>query len=119
MVRLARLALLLVATQVFAGTPGTFRGVVYLGRNTKPGWVYIVGRNDSLRLVHIADANVSYAEEFPPERRRSVPAQDLRPGAEVRVTAEQDAEGNWRASQIEIIRTAVKSSKPRPPQINE
>jgi hypothetical protein len=112
-------ALLLLATSAFAGTPGTFRGVMYPGRDTKPGWVYIVGRNDALRLVHIANAVVSYADEFPEERRRPVPAKDLKPGAEVRVTAEQDSNGEWRASEVEIIRAGTKSSTRRVPRGSE
>jgi len=103
------LAILLLATTASAGTPGTFRGTLYPGRDTKPGWVYIVGRNNTLRLVHIAHARISYAEEFPAKLRAGHPARALRPGADVRVTAEQDQKGNWQASKIEII-----SLKPRP-----
>jgi hypothetical protein len=112
------IAILLLATSAFAGSPGTFRGIMYPGQNTKPGWVYIVGRNDMLRLVHIANAVVSYAEEFPQERRRAVPARDLKPGAEVRVTAEQDSDGEWRASEVEIIRAGSKPPA-RPPKGSE
>jgi hypothetical protein len=97
------LAFLLLTSIAFAGTPGTFRGILYPGRNTKPGWVYIVGRNDTLRLVHIANASIVYAEEFPQRLRRANPAKALRPGADVRVTAEQDKKGNWRAREVEII----------------
>jgi hypothetical protein len=103
------LAILLLGT-AFAGTPGSFRGILYPGTDTKPGWVYVVGRKDMLRLVHIANAVVSYAEEFPQVERQAVPAKDLLPGAEVRVMAEQDANGNWQASEVEIIRAAAKSS---------
>ncbi len=92
---------------------------MYPGQDTKPGWVYIVGRNDALRLVHIANAVVSYAEEFPQNRRRAVPANDLKPGAEVRVTAEQDSTGEWRASEVEIISAAAKHSTRRPPRASE
>jgi hypothetical protein len=113
------IAFLLLATAALAGTPGTFRGIMYPGRDTKPGWVYIVGRNDALRLVHIADAVVSYADEFPQRSRRALPAKDLKPGAEVRVTAEQDSDGEWRASEVEIISAAAKSSRRKSPKSSE
>lgn len=112
-------AFLLLATSAYAGTPGTFRGIMYPGQNTKPGWVYIVGRNDALRLVHIANAVVSYADEFPEARRRPVPAKDLKPGAEVRVTAEQDSDGEWRASEVEIIRASTKPNSRHAPRGSE
>lgn len=115
------LAVMLLTAAAFAGTPGTFRGVLYPGQNTKPGWVYIVGRNETLRLVHIANASVSYAEEFPARLRREKPAKSLRPGADVRITAEQDADGNWEATEVEIIaleaherRRSVPESPARP-----
>jgi hypothetical protein len=97
------LAVVLLAAAAHAGTPGTFRGELYPGQDTKPGWVYIVGRNETLRLVHIANASVFYAEGYPTRLRRQKPATSLKPGTDVRVTAEQDANGNWQATEIEII----------------
>ncbi|HYG99227.1 MAG TPA: hypothetical protein VD837_08845 [Terriglobales bacterium] len=96
-------AVLLLSTAAYAGTPGTFRGIVYSGQDTRPGWVYVVGRNDTLRLVHIKNANFTYAEEFPNRLRRANPAKSLKPGADVRVTAEQDSNGHWQATDVEII----------------
>lgn len=109
-------SILLLTATACAGTPGIFRGVLYPGRDTKPGWVYIVGRNDTLRLVHIAKANIVYAEEFPAELRNVNPAKALKPGADVRVTAEQDAKGNWRASEVEIISPKEKPRRRRNPK---
>ncbi len=86
-----------------AGTPGSFRGVLYKGADTKPGWWYVVGRNDSLRLVYTANASVTYAEEVPEEDRKPRPRRSLVPGTEVRVTAEQDGKGAWRATEVEIL----------------
>jgi len=100
----ARIAVvLLLSTVAFAGTPGSFRGVLYEGTDTKPGWWYVVGRNDSLRLVYVGRASVTYAEEVPREDRRPIAAQSLTAGAEVRVTAEQDGKGEWRATEVEIL----------------
>lgn len=105
------LAVLLLATAAYGGTPGTFRGELYPGQDTKPGWVYIVGRNETLRLVHIANASVFYADEFPTRLRRQKPATSLKPGVDVRVTAEQDENGNWQASEIEIIGLKMRNRK--------
>jgi hypothetical protein len=97
-------AALLISIAAFAGTPGSFRGILYHGTDTKPGWWYVVGRNDSLRLVYIGKAvAVIYADEVPQQDRRAVPAQSITPGAEVRITAEQDDHGAWRATEVEIL----------------
>lgn len=96
-------ALLLLSLTAWAGTPGSFRGVLYKGTDTKPGWWYVVGRNDSMRLVYVARAHVSYGNEVRLDDRKPVPAQSLVAGAEVRVTAEQDNRGSWRATQVEIL----------------
>jgi hypothetical protein len=97
------IAVLLLSSAAFAGTPGSFRGVLYQGTDTKPGWWYVVGRNDSMRLVYVAKAQVSYADEVPLQDRKPIPSQSLTAGAEVRVTAEQDKHGAWRATEIEIL----------------
>ncbi len=94
---------LLVVLSVFAGTPGSFRGVLYKGTDTKPGWWYVVGRNDSLRLVYTGNATVTYGDTVPAQDRKSVPAHSLTAGTEVRVTAEQDGTGAWQATDIEIL----------------
>lgn len=110
MSRLVRIAAsLLISIAAFAGTPGSFRGVLYQGTDTKPGWWYVVGHNDSLRLVYLGRAVVMYGDEVPQQDRRPVPSQSITSGAEVRVTAEQDAHGAWRATEVEILR--VKGSR--------
>jgi hypothetical protein len=96
-------AVLLMSIAALAGSPGSFRGILYKGTDTKPGWWYVVGRNDSMRLVYVARAQVSYGDEVRQEDRKPVPAQSLRAGAEVRVTAEQDKGGSWRATEVEIL----------------
>jgi hypothetical protein len=102
-VALRTAVMLLLSVAALAGTPGSFRGVLYKGTDAKPGWWYVVGRNDSMRLVYVAKAQVSYGDEVPREDRKPVPAQSLTAGAEVRVTAEQDKRGTWRATEIEIL----------------
>ena len=99
--------LCLVVLPGFAGTPGSFRGVLMESAPPKPGWMYVQSRNDMLRLVEVSQATVVYGEEIPTAHRRANPRESLRPGAEVRVMAEQDSHGDWRAQEIEILRLAA------------
>ncbi len=85
------------------GTPGSFRGVLVEGADTKPGWMYVQSRNDMLRLVLLSGAAVSYSDDIPDDQRLTDARQSLRPGAEVRVLAEQDKHGDWRAREVEIL----------------
>jgi len=106
--RSARIAMVLfvLVLPAFSGTPGSFRGILLEGANTRPGWMYVQSRNDVLRLVRISGAAVSYGDDIPPNLRHEDPRKSLHPGAEVRVLAEQDGHGDWRAKQIEILRLA-------------
>ena len=110
--RMALLSLLLAfAVAALAGTPGIFQGEVYQDQKATPGWIYVQGRNGLLRKVEISRARVVYAASVPAADRRADPARDLIEGAEVRITAEQDGGGEWRAIQVEIIRVQ-RGSKP-------
>jgi hypothetical protein len=90
----------------FAGTPGMFRGVVGEVADRGPNWIYVEGHNGTIRVVEISLAKVTYDPKFPQGRRRKVAANSLGRGAEVRVTAELEDNGDWHASEIEIIRPA-------------
>jgi hypothetical protein len=95
-----------------AGTPGVFQGQVY--QDQKPGWIFVQGRNGMLRRVEVSQARVVYASSVPAVDRARDPAADLVQGAEVRVTAEQDRAGEWRASRIEIVRISRgRNSRPQ------
>jgi hypothetical protein len=96
-----------------AGTPGIFQGRIYEGRDATPGWIYVQGRNGMLRKVEISRARVIYAASVPSSNRAKDPKQDLAQGAEVRITAEQDGDGEWRASQVEILQIQSKSPAPQ------
>jgi hypothetical protein len=101
------LSVLLLATTLVAGPPGTFRGILGAVADRKPGWVFVRSANDKFRVVKITGATVSYADEIPQAQRNKIPARSLKPGAEVRVTAEQDDKsGDWHASEIEILKLA-------------
>jgi hypothetical protein len=90
---------------VFAGTPGTFRGVLVDGPATThaDGWVFVKGKNGMLRKVEIRRADVHYEEGFPQEKRKRTPKLALKPGIEVRVTATQESDGEWHATEVEIV----------------
>ena len=72
----------------------------------KEGWIYVRGRNGSIRSVDISQAVVGYDEEVPADQRKPPAREQLVTGAEVRVTAEQDSDGEWRASRVEIVKAA-------------
>ena len=60
-----------------------------------------------LRRVALAKAEVFYSDQVPEHQREKVAAKGLAEGAEVRVTAEQDDKGEWRALRIEILKVPV------------
>ena len=104
---------LLVALRLvaFAGTPGIFQGQIYKDAKPAPGWIYVQARKGRLRKVEIARARIVYAASVAAADRAGDPASDLTEGAEVEVTAEQDGNGEWRASRVEILRIQ-RSHKP-------
>jgi hypothetical protein len=91
---------LLFAASGFAGSSGTFLGTMITTDDDH--WIYVQSKNGALRRVDISSARVTYEAGVPRERRQDPAVRALKPGVEIRVTAEQDAKGEWRASQIEI-----------------
>lgn len=101
---LATVSLLLALTlAAFAGTPGIFQGRVYQDAKPTPGWIYVQSRNGMMRKVDVSRARVTYSSSVAAADRATDAARDLVNGTEVRVTAEQDAAGEWHASRVEII----------------
>ncbi|HLK34941.1 MAG TPA: hypothetical protein VKT29_17720 [Terriglobales bacterium] len=99
-------ALLAVVLPLSAGIAGTFRGIIVhppQGEASR-GWIYVQGRNGNLRRAEVSRAVVLYASDVPQSLREKVPARSLREGVEVRVTASQDGDGEWRATRVEILR---------------
>jgi hypothetical protein len=88
-----------------AGTAGSFRGKVVESEQTavNPNWIYVQGRNGAIRRVEISKAKIEYDEGVPAANRNPKPQQALTSGTEVRVTAEQGKDGEWRASRVEIL----------------
>ncbi len=99
-------AVLLFSIVSVAGTPGTFRGYLVESADVRHGWMYVQGKKDTVRLVKLSGAMVTYGEEIPQDMRQPDPRNSLQPGTEVRVTAEQVGRGHWRAQHIEILRLA-------------
>ncbi len=89
-----------------AGTPGSFRGTIVEGPHdaADKNWIYVQSRNGMARRVDISHARVSYDESVPTATRLPKPEDALTAGAEVRVTAEQGSDGEWRASRVEILK---------------
>jgi hypothetical protein len=81
------------------------------GGRSEARWIYVKGKNEVIRRVEISAAKVAYAESVPREQRKQPAAAGLQPGTEIRVTAAQDANGEWRASRIEIV-AAVEDTPP-------
>jgi hypothetical protein len=107
----ALLIIPLIALFAYAGTAGSFRGkVVQNEQTTDPKWIYIQGRNGMVRRVEISHARIEYDQDVPAANRKAKPQQSLTSGTEVRVTAEQGSDGEWRASRVEILSTANDSA---------
>ena len=93
-------SLFVLASLSFAGSPGTFLGTIL--KPSDGHWLYVRSKNGMVRHVEISRAKVSYSDAVPGDRRTGTPGNALQPGTEIRVTAEQDSNGEWKASTIEI-----------------
>lgn len=107
-------SIVLLAIPALAATPGNFRGVVVAGPKAKQvqGWIFVQGKNGMLRRVEIARADVHYNESFPQSKREESPRTALKPGIEVRVTANQGKDGEWHATEIEIMEPDADTNMP-------
>jgi hypothetical protein len=96
---------MLLAVPVLASTPASFRGKVieFPTGNEARGMIFVMGRNGALRRVQVGSARVSYDQHIPLKLRHKQPNESLKHGAEVRVTAEENGHGLWRARSIEIL----------------
>ena len=114
MVSLAFGLLVWIPTAVAAD--GTFRGKIADPPANEPavqGWVFVKGRNQMLRRVEVAHAEIVYGEEVPASERHKCNSDCLSTGQEVRITAHQDASGEWRAKRVEILRVTPPTSETR------
>jgi hypothetical protein len=100
------IAVLLLASGLWAETQGTFRGeVVRAPRGERSAnLLYLMGRDGNVRRVIVAEAAIVYDSAVPTGERVQPARQALVPGTEVRVTALVDASsGEWTASRVEVI----------------
>ena len=93
---------------------GTFQGKVVaapVDAPVVPGWIYIQGRNQLLRRVEVAQAEIVFSSAIP-EKERGVPNPGLLvAGTEVVVTAQQDRSGEWHAKRVEILKLSDSVNK--------
>ena len=96
-------------------TQGIFRGTLVENPKDAPatGFVYLRSRNGNVRRVETSKAVVAYDESVPKEQQTTAASEALKPGTDVRVTASQEADGEWHASRIDILgnETAKPSSE--------
>jgi hypothetical protein len=89
---------------------GTFQGKVVdppANEQSRPGWIFIQGPNRSLRRVEVTHAVVTLGPEVAHNGKRKCNWECLAVGQEIRVTAGQDASGEWRAKRVEILHMAA------------
>jgi hypothetical protein len=93
---------------------GTFRGKIADPPANVPavkGWIFVEGRNQMLRRVEVAHAEIVYGEEVPASSQRHNCNSDcLVKGQEVRITAYQDKSGKWRAKRVEILKETTQTT---------
>jgi hypothetical protein len=104
---------LLLVSGLLSATAGSFRGVIVRGPDNRPGWIWVAGAHGSLRQVEVSRASVVYDDAVPAAQRDRVPAKSIKTGVEVRVTADQDGNGEWRASRIEILKIGTAGGQTR------
>ncbi len=111
-----RLLLLVVFLAVnVSATDGMFQGKIVEPPANQPaasGWIYIQGRNHALRRVEVSHAAIAFGSEVPTDQRRKCGVECLIPGQEVRIIAEQDSSGEWRAKKIEILKLVTRGTRP-------
>jgi hypothetical protein len=96
---------LLLSSNAF-GVDGMFQGKVVnppVTAPAKPGWIFVQGRNHMLRRVEVAHAVIVFGAQVPASQQRSCRMECIEVGQEVRIIAEQDASGEWRAKRVEIL----------------
>jgi hypothetical protein len=81
-----------------------FSGKIVQGPSVEKGWIYVLGQNRSLRRVRLGRARIHFPSSVPKMERTLNPQESLRVGAHVRVTAEQGEDGEWQATEIEILK---------------
>lgn len=106
----------LVGIPTASAVDGTFRGKIADPPANEPaikGWIFVEGRNQMLRRVDVAHAEIVFGEEVPASQRHHCNSDCLNAGQEVRITAHQDASGEWRAKRVEILSFTTQTTEKR------
>jgi hypothetical protein len=108
------LCLVLLASRSVRSAEGIFQGKVVdppVDEPVRPGWIFVQGGNHSLRRVEVAHAVIVFGQQVPSSQRRKCGPECLEVGQEIRVTANQDSAGEWRASRVEILRLTAHTTQ--------
>jgi hypothetical protein len=94
----------LLTTLAFAAS-GSFVGQVVNGPNVDSNkkWIYVQAPRGAVRRVDVSAAKIAYG---PSVEKKDRADDAVREGAQVRVTASQDGEGEWKASRVEVVKAA-------------
>ncbi len=103
-----KLLFLLVFVAAAVAAAGSFTGQVVNGPNldTTKKWVFIQGPRGPVRRVDVSGAKITFSPSAKKHAKDTRPEDAIHEGAEVRVTASQDGEGEWKATAIEIVKVA-------------
>ena len=96
------------------GTAGVFQGTVIdppTSVPASPGWIFVEGRNHMLRRVEVSHAQIEFGSAVPASERHSCRMECLEVGQEIRVIANQDKSGEWRAERVEILHLTTGKSQ--------
>lgn len=108
---------LLWSSSALFAVDGTFLGKIAdppANESAVKGWIFVEGRNQMLRRVEVAHAEIVYGEEVPASNQRHNCNSDcLVKGQEVRITAHQDESGEWRAKRVEILKETTQPTEKR------
>jgi hypothetical protein len=107
-VTLKRLFSVMLLTVLAMATDGTFSGQVVNGPalDGKQKWIYVQAAKGRTRRVDISSAKLHISSHTPSKDRAGRPEDVIREGMRVRVTATQDTDGEWKASEIEILESS-------------
>jgi hypothetical protein len=110
---------LVLCSTVLSASEGVFQGKIVdppTAEAHRAGWIFVQGRNHMLRRVEVAHAEIVFSDQVPVSQRRKCKMDCLVPGQQIRVTAEQDSSGEWRAKRVEILQLTTNRTalEPRP-----
>jgi hypothetical protein len=117
---LAAICAVLLCAALLQASEGVFQGKIVdppVAQPQRAGWIFVQGRNHMLRRVEVAHAEIVFGDQIPVSQRRKCKMDCLTAGQQVRVTAEQDSSGEWRAKRVEILQLTTNRTSLEPAQI--